>query len=211
MNKNEWFPERFSELEKQKLILKSAYKQKVEHPVYLNFLYSPPFSSSFYLQMYYWGGQLHISKSTLKYQTSETEKEYVLIEEAIITGKLVNQLLHLIKSATWTIFSIEENEVVWRDGVQAELCVGRGFHETTFSWWLGIDPVDWTDLDVLAQKIVEIDKQAAYTICAKQYFEFLVEESRNSLTIPKERSLLLTYREERVMCKPINKSSTKSK
>lgn len=195
MHNNEWFPERFSELAKEKMILKSAYKQIIEHAVYINFLYSPPFSNPYYLQMYYHAGQLDISKSTLKSQ--ELGKEYVLIEKAVISGTLVNQLLHLIKKADWSIFSTKENPVVWRDGVQAELCVGRGHHETTFSWWLGIDPEDWTALDRLAQKIVEIDTQADYIFSSKQHFELLVEEKRNSLvdSSSKERSFLLTYKE----------------
>jgi hypothetical protein len=193
MHNNEWFPERFSELAKEKLILKSAYKQIVEHAVYINFLYSPPFSSPYYLQMYYHAGQLYLSKSTLKSQ----EQEYVLIEKAVIGGTLVNQLLHMIKSAAWNIFSTKENPVVWRDGVQAELCVGRGHHETTFSWWLGIDPEDWTALDRLAQKILEIDAKSDYAFSSKQYFELLIEEKSNSLvdSDSKERSLLLTYKE----------------
>lgn len=197
MDRNTWFPERFSELAKEKLILKSAYKQYVEGFIYINFLYGHSFTKPFYLQMYASGNQLYISKSTLMYQDLEKEKEYVLIEQAEIAGTLVNQLLHLIKTANWSIFSTKENDVVWRDGEQAELCVGRGFHETTFSWWLGIDPVDWTDLDVLAHKLLEIDKQAVYTFCSKEYFELLVEESTDSLIGSKERSLLLTYKEEK--------------
>mgnify|MGYP000232878006 CR=1 FL=1 len=192
MNKN-WFPERFSELAKENFILKSAYKQQSEHFIYIKFLYSPPFSKTFYLQMYSNGNQLSISKSTMRDQ--ESEKEYVLIEEAELSGTLVNQLLHLIKKAAWPIFSTEENNVVWRDGVQAELCVGRGFHESTFSWWLGIDPVDWGDLDAIAEKILEIDNKASYTVCSKQYFEILIEESLPSMVSSRERSLLLTYKE----------------
>jgi hypothetical protein len=193
MNNKAWFPERFSELAKQNFILKSAYKQRLEHAVYINFLYSPPFSNTFYLQMYYQGGQLHLSKSIIKDQ--DPKSEHVLIEQATLSGTLVNQLLRLIKKAAWPIFSTEENGVVWRDGVQAELCVGRGFHETNFSWWLGIDPVDWGDLDILAHKILEINKEAEYSVWKKEYFEILIEESSTSLTSPRERSLLLTYRE----------------
>lgn len=193
--RNEWFPERFSELEKEKLILKSAYKQSIEGFIYIKFLYGHPFAKPFYLQMYASGNQLYISKSTLMYKDLEKEKDYVLIEQGEIAGTLANQLLHLIKTASWPIFSTKENDVVWRDGEQAELCVGRGFHETTFSWWIGIDPVDWTDLDALAHKLLEIDKQALYNFCRKEYFELLVEESPKSLIDSKERSLLLTYKE----------------
>ena len=194
MRNNEWFPEHFSELAKQNFILKNAYKQQSEHFLHINFLYSPPFTNTFYLQMYSNGNQLYISKSRMRDQ--ELEKEHVLIERAELSGTLVNQLLHLIKKAAWPIFSIEENNVVWRDGVQAELSVGRGFHETTFSWWLGIDPVDWGDLDIIAQKILEINNKAEYRICRKEYFEILLEESSTSPMIPKERSLLLTYKNE---------------
>lgn len=195
MNEKEWFPEKFSEIEQSKFILRNAYRETTERTISIHFFYSNPFVDAFYLQMYCFDQEWNVIKSTLKRSNGTNKKDYILVEKGEVSSSTpFNQLLHLIKTTLPSIFPLNDNQLEWRDGEQVELSIENEINKTSFSWWLDLCPEDWSVLDKIAYKILEIEKNTVYKSKMKQHFDLIMEQTSQDLNSVQEKSLLLSYK-----------------
>jgi len=169
MNKA-WFPERFSEVEKIKFILKKANPIDTKDLPYLKLFYNASFSDAIYIQLYWEGASMNIVTSTLK-----SADNSIRIEEGVIADEYVQQTILKVQSLDVKLLDIDYDDREGRDGGLIELAIGRKQNKTTLSWWNAATPAAWESLDVFVEEILSLEKGVDYKNCFVKKMELAIE------------------------------------
>jgi hypothetical protein len=193
--KNKWFPERFSEINKDKFILKKAYQVVEEEFPLIQFYYSNPFSNSIYLQFALGKANGKIIKSISK---KLDEKEQISIQTGTIPQPSFTKIRKLINSLNINSFGLNDEFSDGRDGYYAELTIRRRFHSTTFSWIQIYMPSDWEVLNNIVTVLLEADKSVTYETIYTIGAEIFLEENNSSTLFQNKKSMLLEFKETKI-------------